>query len=69
MPEMVAGKRFKILDMLSDLDTAFQALLPEQQREFLQLHDLKFPSEETQNHLLTIFRSNAYNTGDKHRDD
>jgi hypothetical protein len=40
MPEMVAGKGFKILDMLSDLDTAFQALLPEQQREFLQLHDL-----------------------------
>jgi hypothetical protein len=69
MPEMVAGKRFKILDMLSDLDTAFQALLPEQQVELLQLHDFTFPSEETQNQLLTIFRGNAYNTGDKHRDD
>jgi hypothetical protein len=69
MPEMVAGKGFKILDMLSDLETAFQALLPEQQREFLQLHDFRFFSEERQDQLLTIFRSNAYNTGDKHRDD
>lgn len=64
MPEMVTGHGFRITDMLSDLETEFQALLPEQQAEFLQLHDFRFPSEETQSHLLTIFRSNAYNTGD-----
>ena len=31
MPEMVAGKGFKMMDMLSDLETEFQALSPEQQ--------------------------------------
>lgn len=64
MPEMVAGHGFKLMDMLADLETQFQALLPEQQAEFLDLHDFRFPSEETQSHLLTIFRSNAY-TGDR----
>jgi hypothetical protein len=64
MPEMVAGRGFKIQDMLSDLEMQFQALLPEEQAEYLALHDFRFPSEDSQSHLLTIFRSNAY-TGDK----
>lgn len=66
MPEMVAGKGFKMMDMLSDLETKFQALSSEQQADFLQLHDFRFASEDKQSHLLTIFRSNAFNTGDKH---
>jgi hypothetical protein len=65
VPEMVAGQGFKIMDMLSDLETEFQILSPEQQAEFLQLHDFRFPSEDKQSRLLTIFRSNAYNTGDQ----
>jgi hypothetical protein len=52
--------------MLADIEKGFSSLSPEQQTEVLQLHDHRFPNEENQSHLLTIFRSNAYNSGDDH---
>ncbi|RDL38986.1 uncharacterized protein BP5553_03326 [Venustampulla echinocandica] len=64
VPKMVPGQGFRILDMISSLETAYEVLSPKQQEEFLGLHDFRFPSEQDQNRLLTIFRSNAYNTGD-----
>jgi hypothetical protein len=64
VPEMVPGQGFKILDMISSLEDAYEALSPKQQKAFINLHDFKLPGEENQNPLLTIFRSNAYNTGD-----
>ena len=64
MPEMIHGQGFRIADMIDDIETSFVLLAPEQQAEFISLHDFRFPSEEEQNHLLTIFRSNAYNTGE-----
>lgn len=64
LPEMVPGQGFKILDMITSLEAAYDGLSSVEQRAFTDLHDFRFPSEENQNRLLTIFRSNAYNTGD-----
>jgi len=64
VPKLVPGQGFRLADMITDIETSFQKLTPEQQEEFLQLHDFRFPSETDQSHLLTIVRSNAYNTGD-----
>ncbi|TVY83742.1 SET domain-containing protein [Lachnellula suecica] len=66
MPEMVPGQGFKILDMIASIEAEFGELLPDQKEEFLDLHEFHFPSEESPNKLMTIFRSNAYNTGDNH---
>jgi hypothetical protein len=66
VPEMVSGQGFKILDMISSLEDAYEGLSPKQQEAFISLHDFRLPGEEDQNQLLTIFRSNAYNTGDSH---
>ncbi|KAF4631304.1 hypothetical protein G7Y89_g6836 [Cudoniella acicularis] len=63
MPEMVPGHGFRIASMLTSLQTAFSLLSPPDQSTYLSLHEYRFPSEETQDKLLTIFRSNAYNTG------
>jgi hypothetical protein len=52
--------------MLADIEKGFSFLSLEQQTEVLQLHDHRFLNEENQSHLLTIFRSNAYNSGDDH---
>jgi hypothetical protein len=35
MPEMVPGQGFRMADMLSNVDTAFQALSSSSQQEFL----------------------------------
>jgi hypothetical protein len=51
--------------MIADIDDSFALLTSEQKVEFLSLNDFRFPSEEKQNHLLAIFRSNAYNTGEE----
>lgn len=64
LPEMVPGQGFKILDIITSLETAYNDLSSTDQNAFTDLHDFRFPSEENQNRLLTIFRSNAYNTGD-----
>ncbi len=66
MPEMVAGQGHRIADMIADLEQEFMKLTHEQQEQFLNQHDHRFPGEENQSTLLTIFRSNAYNTGDSH---
>jgi hypothetical protein len=54
--------------MLPSLTRSFSALPPAAQASVLSLHDFRYPSEDAstppQSHLLTIFRSNAYNTGD-----
>jgi hypothetical protein len=63
VPEMVQGQGFKILDMITSLEEAYDELSPKQKEAFVNLHDFRFPGEEDQNRLLTIFRSNAYNTG------
>jgi hypothetical protein len=49
--------------MLSEIVKGFSTLSPDQQTEVLRLHDHRFPNEEKQSQLLTIFRSNAYNSG------
>ncbi|KAG9229555.1 hypothetical protein BJ875DRAFT_474513 [Amylocarpus encephaloides] len=64
MPEMVPGQGFRILDMIHNLEAAYSKLSAAGQLEYTSLHDFRFPSEENQNRLLTIFRSNAYTTGD-----
>jgi hypothetical protein len=64
MPEMVAGQGHRIKDMIADLEQEFEKLSDEQQQQYLNQHDHRFPSEENQSRLLTIFRSNAYNIGD-----
>lgn len=64
MPEMVSGQGFRLEDMLSELQSAFLDLSFTQQELVLSLHDLRFPGEEKQSRVLTIFRSNAYLTGD-----
>ncbi|KUJ17963.1 SET domain-containing protein [Mollisia scopiformis] len=64
MPEMVPGQGFRMADMLTNVEDAFHSLSPAQQQEFLDLHEHRFPTEENQSKLLTILRSNAYNTGD-----
>jgi hypothetical protein len=63
---MHEGQGYRVADMLADIEKGFSSLSPEQQTEALQLHDHRFPNEEQQSHLLTIFRSNAYNSGDDH---
>lgn len=65
MPEMVEGQGHRIGDMIAELEQKFEKLSPEQQEEYLNQHDYRFPGE-TQTRLLTILRSNAYNTGDNH---
>ena len=65
MPEMIAGQGFRIQDMVADIEHQFSKLSLPQQEEFLALHDHRFPGD-SESHLLTIFRSNAYNTGDNH---
>jgi len=64
VPQLAPGQGFRIADMVSDIESSFQDLTPEQQEEFLQLHNFRFPSETEQSHLLTIVRSNAFSTGD-----
>jgi hypothetical protein len=66
MPEMVSGQGFRIADMLTNVENSFEALSPQQQQSFLELHDHRFTGDEDQSRLLTILRSNAYNTGDDH---
>jgi hypothetical protein len=68
IPEMVPGQGFRLADMIPSLEDSFSTLSPENQALFLSLHDFRYPSEIAtgQSHLLTIFRSNAYNTGDDH---
>jgi len=61
---MVPGQGFRILDMVNSIEAEFRHLSSEQKEEFLGLHEYHFPSEENPNKLMTIFRSNAYNTGD-----
>lgn len=51
--------------MVTSIDLAFSALTPTQQTTFLSLHDHRFPGEEDSPSTLTIFRSNAYNTGNE----
>ncbi|KAH6682993.1 hypothetical protein B0J14DRAFT_694421 [Halenospora varia] len=65
LPQMVPGAGFPLQEMISSLQTSYNLLTPSQQGEFLSLHDHRFPSEidSGQDRLLTIFRSNAYNTG------
>ncbi|KAN0113180.1 SET domain containing protein [Hyaloscypha variabilis] len=65
MPEMVEGQGFRINDMVSEIDQKFDLLSPAQQKEVKDLHDHRFPGDN-QSRLLTIFRSNAYNTGENH---
>jgi hypothetical protein len=66
MPEMIPGQGFRIADMVPDISSAFERLTSCQQEEVMSLHDFRYASEDeaAQSHLLTIFRSNAYNTGD-----
>ena len=64
MPSTITSQGFRIADLISPITAAFDTLSPSDQNVFLSLHDFRFPSEQDQNHLLTIFRSNAYNTGD-----
>ena len=64
MPSTITSQGFRITDLISPITAAFDALSPSDQNLFLSLHDHRFASEQDQNHLLTIFRSNAYNTGD-----
>lgn len=66
MPEMVPGQGFRIADMLTNVETAFHELSSQQQQNILELHDHRFPGDEDQSRLLTILRSNAYNTGEDH---
>jgi hypothetical protein len=63
---MHEGQGYRVAEMLADIEKGFSSLSLEQQTEILQLHDHRFPNEENQSHLLTIFRSNAYNSGDDH---
>ncbi|KAE9375230.1 SET domain-containing protein [Stipitochalara longipes BDJ] len=65
MPEMVEGQGFRINDMVAEIDLKFKLLSLEQQKEVEDLHDHRFPGDGS-SRLLTIFRSNAYNTGDDH---
>lgn len=65
MPEMITGKGFRLQDMIADIEAQFSKLSLPQQEEFLALHDHRFPGD-SDSHLLTIFRSNAYNTGENH---
>jgi len=65
MPEMVEGQGFRINDMVAEIDLKFNLLSPEEQKEVEDLHDHRFPGDGA-SRLLTIFRSNAYNTGDDH---
>lgn len=62
---MVEGQGHRITDMITELEQEFEKLSPSQQNEYLNQHDYGFPGE-TQTRLLTILRSNAYNTGDNH---
>ncbi|KAF8855107.1 SET domain-containing protein [Acephala macrosclerotiorum] len=64
MPEMVPGQGLRLADMLMNLEAAFQTLSPKQQQVFFELHDHRFLRDEDHSKLLTIVRSNAYNTGD-----
>ncbi|KAH7351279.1 hypothetical protein BKA65DRAFT_255386 [Rhexocercosporidium sp. MPI-PUGE-AT-0058] len=56
--------------LLSSLLTAFHALLPSSQKIYLSLHNHRFPGDSLATppnpDILTIFRSNAYNTGTSH---
>ncbi|KAH8808107.1 hypothetical protein F5884DRAFT_791076 [Xylogone sp. PMI_703] len=64
LPKMVPGQGYRISDMVNSLDSAFGSLSAEEQEQYLSLHEYRYPSEKDQSSLLTIFRSNAYNTGD-----
>ena len=66
VPVLHEGQGFRLAEMLADIEAGFDALPSEKQQEVLLLHDHRFPTEDNQSHLLTIFRSNAYNTGDDH---
>jgi hypothetical protein len=63
MPEMVPGQGFRFADMMESIHASFDTLSPSQKEDFLELHEVRFPSEEDRSSLMTIFRSNAYNTG------
>jgi hypothetical protein len=64
MPSKITSQGFRITDMVSDITSAFGSLPLSDQNIFLSLHDHRFPSEQDQSHLLTIFRSNAFNIED-----
>jgi hypothetical protein len=66
MPVMVPGQGHRLADMVMNVEAAFQGLSTSQQQEFLGLHDYRFPGDRDQSPLLTILRSNAYNTGADH---
>lgn len=66
MPGMEPGQGLRLGDMLNNVKTAFESLGHSSQQEILQLHDHRFPGDGNQSRLLTILRSNAYNTGDNH---
>ncbi|KAH8687558.1 hypothetical protein BGZ60DRAFT_393911 [Tricladium varicosporioides] len=63
LPQMVPGVGFPLQEMVSSLQSSYNLLSPSQQEDYLSLHEFRFPSETDQDKLLTIFRSNAYNTG------
>ncbi|RFU27434.1 hypothetical protein B7463_g8900, partial [Scytalidium lignicola] len=63
LPKIVPGQGYRIVDMVNDLEFSFENLSVEEQEQYLDLHEHRFPSEQDQSKLLTIFRSNAYNTG------
>lgn len=63
-PGMETGQGARLEDMLNNVEKAFESLDHSSQQEFLQLHDHRFPGDGDRSRLLTIFRSNAYSTGD-----
>ncbi|PVH89105.1 SET domain-containing protein [Cadophora sp. DSE1049] len=65
MPSLIPGQGFPLASMLTSITSSFSSLPASSQETFLSLHDHRFPGDEEvqQSHLLTIFRSNAYNTG------
>ncbi|KAH7399803.1 hypothetical protein BKA64DRAFT_599228, partial [Cadophora sp. MPI-SDFR-AT-0126] len=65
MPSLVPGQGFPLASMLASITESFTSLSPSSQETFISLHDHRFSGDDevNQSHLLTIFRSNAYNTG------
>ncbi|KAL2071116.1 hypothetical protein VTL71DRAFT_12351 [Oculimacula yallundae] len=68
MPSLSPGKGYPLATMLSSLTSSYSTLSHQSKTLFLSLHNHRFPGDETstppQSDLLTIFRSNAYNTGE-----
>ncbi|KAH9214369.1 hypothetical protein DL95DRAFT_523919 [Leptodontidium sp. 2 PMI_412] len=70
LPPPTPGLGVSLPSLLTSLQTAFSSLPPPSQKTFLSLHNHRFPGDSTavppNPDLLTIFRSNAYNTGTSH---